>query len=156
MMFCRTGIRKARVLPVPVRACAMLQKILVLAHLLKAAIRSSLHVNPFQCFVYGQALDFSHRLKPHPLGYSIDDSIADHPSLRQFVETRDGAIPSRFVDLSIRRRSLRVCLIYNLFHLLFLFSDSSFLSPLRGCAECTKSGARLKSRCFRVNYSRRI
>lgn len=80
----------------------MLQKILILAHLLRAAVRSSLHVNSFQCFVYSQALNLSHRLKPHPLGYSIDDSIADHPSLRQFFKPRDGAMPSRFVDMGIR------------------------------------------------------
>ena len=51
MMFCNTGMTKANVLPVPVRACARLRDHVNIKLHGEGVQFSSLHVNPFQSFV---------------------------------------------------------------------------------------------------------
>lgn len=92
MMFWKTGIRNARVFPVPVRACARLQKLGQTQQGEKHVHRNDLHIGSFKAFVDRQALDVGHSLEAHLSCYSVNNGIAYHSSCSQVTKFCDWAI----------------------------------------------------------------
>lgn len=80
------GIRKPRVLPVPVRACAMLEQI-------RMRIRSfhseDLHILTLQCLVDSHGLHLRHCMMAHSSRDRIDDIGVHKIVLNKLVELRD-------------------------------------------------------------------
>ena len=109
MMFCKTGTRNARVFPVPVRACARLferQKMQGISD-----ERVCLHVDSLKSFINSHALHLSHSLQAHVSCDSLDQSIADHRSIGQFLEFGDGSMPSCLLCLVVRGLLLSVDIV---------------------------------------------
>jgi hypothetical protein len=115
-----TGTRKPSVLPVPVRACAMLG-LIRRVHVIEG---QDLHIHAAQSLVDGACLDFSHVCDPHLFGDGVYEIGVDQSSNGQVFE-------------SCSRTILR------LLNRLLFFSSSVgggilllLLLPLRALVEC--------------------
>lgn len=89
MIRCTMGMRKPRVLPVPVFACAMLD-INQRGDLWKALQKKILHIDSAQCLVDCPNLHICHGGEAHLVDNGVNDVVVNEALLLQILELGDG------------------------------------------------------------------
>jgi hypothetical protein len=102
MILWMTGMRKPRVLPVPVLAWAILGDVSGEGY----RTGESVHVGPAQCFIDSASLDFRHGLQFHLLCDCIDNIRVHQSSSCEVLEPRDWTILCNLLTLLLGSHDL--------------------------------------------------